>query len=594
MLKITARKINLFRLIAALISISIMMSVLITYITPQPASAQTATSEIRGVWVATVFGLDFPSGYTSSEKEIKKRIDDIMDNCKKARLNTVFFQVRPASDAFYKSEIFPWSRYLTGTQGKAPENGCDPLKYAIESAHKRDLALHAWINPYRVTVSAGDENGFSPDNPALLHPEYVITHTDGKMYYNPGLPEVRKLVADGIDEIIKNYAVDGIHLDDYFYPDGNFSDGDAYAAYGNGKDLDEWRRDNVTALIKELTTIIHKENEKLIFSVSPAGIWANQKNHPDGSATSGSETYFNCYADTKLWVKEDLIDWIMPQIYWHRGFEIADFTILANWWKNVTKNTSVKLCPGLAAYRASDTTDQTSPWYGENGINELTAQIEYLRMCDIDGYAFYRYGSLTSNDNLMKMSENINKSDEPSEVFTDINKFPWAKNAILRLYEDGIVKGYEDKSFGSEKTVTRADFTLMLIRATGKSADFSENFDDVKKGDYFYKEVGIAKKLNLVNGLGENQFMPRLNITRQDIAVIIYRFLLSEKLIKKGEWNDSLFKDSEEIKDYAREAVSALSREGIINGYEDDSFKPSATATRAETAVMIFRMKDLL
>ena len=593
-MKTAMGKINLLKFAAAILSISIMMYFLATSILPHRAAAETSASEIRGIWVATVFGLDFPSGYTSSPNELKEKIDVIMENCQRAGLNTVFFQVRPASDAFYKSDIFPWSKYLTGTQGKAPEDSFDPLEYAINSAHKRDLTLHAWINPYRITVSAGDESGFADNNPAVLHPEYAVTHSDGKMYYNPGLPEVQRLIVDGAVEIVKNYNVDGIHLDDYFYPDGDFADGDTYSKYGNGKSLEDWRRNNVTALIREMNDALHKENEKIIFSVSPAGIWANKENHPDGSATSGSETYFKNYADTRLWVKEELVDWIMPQIYWHRGFDVADYTTLINWWKDAADGTDVVFCPGLAAYRASDTTDQASVWYGESGINELSAQIEYSRMCGIGGYSLYRYGSVASNNGITEMAANMNKTDKPAEIFTDINKYPWAKTAITKLYEEKIINGYEDKSFGGGNTVTRADFTLMLIRATEKNSDFTENFADVNEGDYFYKEVGIAKNLDLVSGFGENKFMPRANITRQDMAVIIYRYLLSENYIEEGKWEDSLFNDGDKVRDYAREAVSALSREKIINGYDDGTFKPSATASRAETAVMIYRMKNLI
>lgn len=593
-MKITAKKINLVKLTAAILSISTMMYFLVVNISPDHASAQTTTSEIRGVWVATVFGLDFPSGTTASADELKKSIDEIVENCANVGLNTIFFQVRPASDSFYQSDIFPWSKYLTGTQEKAPENGFDPLEYAIKSAHSKNIALHAWINPYRVTVSAGDENGFCDNHPTVLHPEYAITHTDGKIYYDPGLPEVQKLIVSGVEEIIDNYKVDGIHLDDYFYPDGDFADSDTYEKYGNGQTIEDWRRNNVTELIRELSKVIHNKNEKIVLSVSPAGIWANKENHPDGSQTLGSQTYFKGYADTRLWVKEEIVDWIMPQIYWNRGYSAADFTTLVNWWKNVINGTSVKLCPGLAAYKASDTTDQTSPWYGENGINELIAQIDYCRMCDINGYSLYRYGNMASNNAILKMTEEVNKTDKPTEIFTDINKYPWAKTAITKLYDDGIINGYEDKSFGGENTVTRADFTLMLIRASGKTADFSDNFSDIKESDYFYKETGIAKKLKLISGLGDNKFMPRENITRQDMAVIIYRYLLSENIIEKGNWDSTLCKDSDKIKDYAKDAISALIREKIINGYEDGTFRPTNTATRAETAVMIHRMKNLL
>ena len=588
------RKINFLKLTAAALSLTFMMYFLIGAIKPDLAAAETQTDEIRATWVATVFGLDFPSGYSSDEAVLKEKIDDIMDDCMEAGLNTVFFQVRPASDAFYKSDIFPWSKYLTGTQGKAPKGGFDPLEYAISSAHKRNIFLHAWINPYRVTVSAGEEKDFSSDNPALLHKEYTVTHTDGKIYYNPGLPEVSDLIVSGAVEIAENYDVDGIHLDDYFYPGGDFADEEAFKKYGNGKSLDDWRRHNVTNLIRTLNEEIHKINPSLTFSVSPAGIWANKDNMECGSATAGAETYFDSYADTRLWIKENLIDMILPQIYWHRGFEIADFNILSSWWADTVEGTNVRLCPGIAAYRASDTTDSTSPWYGEKGIAEIAAQIDLSRLHKMSGYALYRYGSLASNKGLFEITQKMNKTDEPSDIFTDLNSFSWAKEAITSLYEKGIVKGYEDKSFGGGNTVTRADFTLMLIRATEKETEFTENFADVNEKDYFYKEIGMAKALNLISGLGENAFAPRNKISRQDMAVIAYRYLSSEGLIEKEDFNDDLFADGEEVKDYAREAVASLVDAGIINGYEDNTFRPNGNATRAETAVIIYRMTNLI
>lgn len=589
------KTVNLLKCVAALLCLSIMMYFLVDAIRPENASAEENSSEMRAVWVATVFGLDFPSGYTGKAGELREKIDEIMENCQKAGFNTVFLQVRPACDAFYKSEIFPWSKYLTGTQGKAPSDGFDPLSYAIESAHKRGLSLHAWINPYRVTVSAGDESGFSQDNPAKIHGEYTVTHSDGKIYFDPGLPQVRQLIVDGAAEIVKNYEVDGIHLDDYFYPEGNFADSETHATYGKDFDnIDDWRRDNVTTLIRELSEAIHSANPAAMFSVSPSGIWANKENQEDGSLTSGSESYSSAYADTRLWVKEGLIDCIIPQIYWERGYEIADFSVLVNWWSDLVTNTNVKLCIGLAAYKASDAGDPLSKWYGENGIEELRAQIDFCRMKETSGYAMYRYGSVFSTSGILNMVKEMNKTTEPSAVFTDINEFSWAKDAITALYEKGVVKGFEDGSFGGGKMVTRADFTVMLLRAAEKTADFDENFDDVSESDYFYRETGIAKALGYIDGTGDNKFNPRNNISRQDMAVIAYRVLKTDGAVEDAAWSDDSFTDGESIDGYARMAVAALSKAGIINGYPDGTFSPAANATRAETAVMIHRIYEIL
>ncbi|MDL2274365.1 family 10 glycosylhydrolase, partial [Oscillospiraceae bacterium OttesenSCG-928-G22] len=205
----------------------------------------TADEEFRGMWVATVLNLDYPSKSGLSVAAMKTEAIRILDNCKSMGFNAVVFQVRPSGDALYKSSIFPWSEVLTGTQGRAPEGGFDPLKFWIDEAHARGLELHAWINPFRVARSSHDISKLAASNPARKNPALVVKHADGHMYLNPGLPEARKLVIDGVREIVTNYDVDGIHYDDYFYPSANFGDSAAYTAHGKGySNIEDWRRDN--------------------------------------------------------------------------------------------------------------------------------------------------------------------------------------------------------------------------------------------------------------------------------------------------------------------------------------------------------------
>ena len=589
------KKVSLIRCIAAVLCLSAMMYFLVNCISTQKAAAEGGGSEMRGVWVATAFGLDFPSEYTVSESVLKERIDKIMEDCESAGLNTVFFQVRPACDAFYKSEIFPWSKYLTGTQGKAPENGFDPLEYAVSAAHKRGITLHAWINPYRVTASVGDEAELAENNPAKIHSEYTVLHKDGKLYLNPGIPEVMQLIVDGAVEIVKNYDVDGIHLDDYFYPDGDFEDGETYLKYGGGFDnIEDWRRNNVTELIKNMGEAVHTEDKSVMLSVSPSGIWANNSNMDGGSATDGAESYSRYFADSRLWVRENLIDCIIPQIYWHRGYAPADFTTLVDWWTKTVSGTKVKLCIGLAAYKASGAADQTSPWYGESGISELTAQINYCRMKNAGGYVMYRLGSVTSNKEIFDMTAKMSRAEGIPVIFTDLHEYPWAKDAVTALYERGIVKGYGDGSFGGGNMVSRADYVVMLMRSCGKTAEIKDNFADVQKSDYFYNEIGAAKALGYISGTGDNTFFPKSNISRQDMAVIAYRVLKAEGKIETASRSEALFSDGASVGDYAKEAVASLSKAGIINGYQDGTFAPLANATRAETAVMIYRIDKIL
>ena len=206
---------------------------------------------LRGVFVSTVSNLDFPSSPGLSSEEMKGELDSILQNARKAGLNSIFFQVRPCADALYPSSIFPYSRYLTGKQGQAPLDGFDPLAYLTEQAHEYGMEVHAWINPYRVTQGVQGETKeaclqtLAETHPARKDPSLVIFY-NGELYFDPALPQVRQLVANGVQEILENYPVDGIHLDDYFYPGTDFGDNASYAQYGQGASLDDFRRSNVT------------------------------------------------------------------------------------------------------------------------------------------------------------------------------------------------------------------------------------------------------------------------------------------------------------------------------------------------------------
>jgi len=258
---------------------------------------QTAKSDFRGLWVSTVVNIDYPTKPTTDPETLKSEAIKILDLAKDTGFNAVFLQVRPTADAFYKSGIFPWSRYLTGKHGVAPDGGFDPLAFWIEEAHKRGLELHAWLNPYRVTKKeAGqpshDFGSLAPSNPAVLNPQWVVKHSDGNLYFDPGIPEVRRLIIDGAIEIVKNYDVDGIHFDDYFYPDVSFNDKATYEKYKSpGQSLDDWRRENVNTLIRDCYYAIKVIRSSVRFGISPFGIWANRSSNPLGSDTNGLQSY---------------------------------------------------------------------------------------------------------------------------------------------------------------------------------------------------------------------------------------------------------------------------------------------------------------
>jgi len=311
------------------------------------------SGEMRGIWVTSAYNLDFPSRRNMSAAEMRNEIDTILARAYELGMNAVFVQVRPAADALYRSEIFPWSIHITGTQGQAPPDNFDPLAYWIERAHSLGIEVHAWLNPYRVThrtEGITDVNRLAPGHPARENPDLVIVY-NGALFFDPGLPEVRQLIADGVAEIMNNYNIDGIHLDDYFYPSRDFPDAATFATHGRGMDLHDWRRHNVNEMIGLLQAIVREINPSVRFGVSPTAIWKNNNTDPRGSDTRGMESYHQLYADTRYWVLEGLVDYIVPQIYWFIGYHRADYERVLSWWEDLTADTDVDLYIGLAIYR---------------------------------------------------------------------------------------------------------------------------------------------------------------------------------------------------------------------------------------------------
>ena len=369
-------------------ALALILSLCTLSVLPAAAAGADDDGAMRGVWVSSVYNLDYPSVQTTDAAALRREADAILDDCARWGINTVFLQVRPTSDALYDSDIFPWSRYLTGSQGTAPANNFDPLDYWIDGAHDRGIELHAWINPYRITrAGATDWDDVSPDNPAAEHPEWVIEY-GGNYYYDPGLPAVREMVIEGAVEIARNYDVDGIHLDDYFYPGTDFNDDATYARYGGGLSLADWRRDNVNQLVEGLHDELAKYD--VTFGISPSGIWANQSTDPRGSATAGSEHYVKSYADSLCWIENGWIDYIVPQIYWEIGHSLADFATLADWWQNAVNGSDVTLYIGMPAYRCTDAT--SGVW---TTSDPLFQNLDYLAQHDLsEGCVYFRYGSL--------------------------------------------------------------------------------------------------------------------------------------------------------------------------------------------------------
>jgi uncharacterized lipoprotein YddW (UPF0748 family) len=341
---------------------------------------------MRGLWVTTVINLDWPSKSKLNNEQMIAEADIILNRAAEIGINAIFLQVRPAGDAIYNSSIFPWSAYITGTQGQAPTGGWDPLRHWINGAHNRGMELHAWINPYRVTHDTSnitDVSRLTANNPARMNPTWARPH--GKaLYLDPGLPQVRRLIVDGVVELISNYNVDGIHFDDYFYPGRDFNDSATFAAHGKGwSGIHDWRREQVNILVRDTRQAIRATRPEVRFGISPFAIWQNKGTSPLGSNTRGSESYHRSYADSRRWILEGWVDYIVPQIYWRMGFEIADFVTVLHWWRHVVEGTDVDLYIGMAVWR--DARNETG-WPGE-----ILRQMRYSsRYHDIDGHLFFR------------------------------------------------------------------------------------------------------------------------------------------------------------------------------------------------------------
>ena len=287
--------------------------------------------EFRGAWIQCVNG-QFMGMRT---RQMQDTLTYQLDKLKADGVNAIIFQVRPECDALYKSDIEPWSRFLTGQQGQAPAPYWDPLQWMIEQCHKRGMELHAWINPFRAKTKT--THWLSQKHIAVKQPGVVFAY-DGQLILNPALQSNRDYICRVVEDIVTRYDVDGLHIDDYFYPypaaGQAIPDDREFALYNNGiKNKNDWRRDNVNLFMKQMYETIHKAKPWVKFGVSPFGIYRNKRNDPNiGSATNGLQNYDDLYADVLMWVNNGWVDYCVPQLYWQIGHKAADYDTLIKWW----------------------------------------------------------------------------------------------------------------------------------------------------------------------------------------------------------------------------------------------------------------------
>ena len=573
----------------------------------QPDASAASTwekKEFRAVWVSTVYRLDYPSQATTDPAVLKADADKILKNCADMGMTAVILQVRPSADALYPSDYYPWSKYLTGTQGTAPQGGFDPLAYWVEEAQKLGLELHAWINPFRITKGGQSEfDALTSDHPARVHPDWVVQF-ENNFYFNPGLPEVREYIIQGAEELVRNYDIDGIHLDDYFYPGSSFDDAAAYARYGSGfSDIGDWRRDNVNQLVKALGERLHAIDPDLSYGISPSGVWADKSSLPEGSNTTGGyESYYAAYADSRKWVKEGWIDYICPQVYWYIGHKTMEYETIVRWWADVVKGTGVSLYIGMADYQAGST-DSSSAWYGISAIENMLALNR--KIPEVTGEVHFRYQFLVDNSELNTLYRRAYGTAQPEPTPTptptatatpeptptptptpSATPEPVVTITLDTVNHAAYMEGVNEQ-FLPESTLSRAEAVAMLARlavdSNGNLLYTSETgetgFSDVPAAAWYAPYVSFAQKYGLVNGYSDGTFRPEQPVSRAELVKLLSAFFPEAS-------GTASFPDVPA--DYwAADVIAFAADRGWVSGYPDGTFQPERSISRAEAVKLV-------
>ncbi len=469
----------------------------------QPSLNNKNIFEFRGVWVATVVNIDWPSKPGLSNDLQKKEFIDLLEMHQKNGMNAIIMQVRPAGDALYPSTLEPWSEYLTGKQGLPPSPFYDPLQFMIAETHKRGMEFHAWINPYRAVFNS-KKSSVAPNHLTKTNPNWFVEY-DNKKIFNPGLPEVWQHTNRIVRDIVSRYDIDAIHLDDYFYPykvpGKEFNDDATYKKYSRGLNKEDWRRSNCDTIIKQLSATIHNIKPGVQFGISPFGVWRNKSKDPIGSNTkAGVSNYDDLYADILSWLNKGWIDYVIPQLYWEHGHPLADYDELVNWWNQHNYNRNLYI--GHGVYRAG-----SSPAW-RNG-SEIPYQIKQLRtLKNTRGSAYFSSTNFKNNPNHWNDSLQNHYYKKPALQPT----MPW-----LVQYEVAppVVNKKSEKSYQIEITDNKKVKQLAILSLTNKEYAV----EAIIPGDTKYinlSALGIEKQANtqyLIVAVGlQNQLSKIVNL----------------------------------------------------------------------------------
>ncbi|WP_019240644.1 MULTISPECIES: family 10 glycosylhydrolase [Bacillus] len=640
------------KILKSMMSLVLTLALFVTLIPIQAKGASNSLpkNEMRAAWIATVTNIDMKAGMNQSQ--YTTWVKSTLDKLKADNFNAVIFQVKPTNDALYPSKLAPWSSYITGKkQGTNP--GYDPLQIMTDEAHKRGMELHAWINPYRVTMKNQSLSTLSADNAAIKNTSWVVKY--GSQYFlNPGMPEVQNYLISTVRELVENYDIDGVHMDDYFYPykipGQEFSDQAAFKKYGAAfKTVDDWRRNNVNVLVKNIYEEIKSIKSHVQFGISPFGVWRNKSLDPTGSDTqAGVNNYDDLYADTRQWIKDGSIDYITPQIYWSRSLAVANYSKLLDWWskevETYAKVHQVNLYIGVADYKVGN--DSDSAWNNKmelpnqilaNRANGVAKGQMHFSLKDYQknalGYAtivkqqMYNYKALTPatpwKGNTVSQKPTAVRANVETLgiklVITDQNSTQPRKYVIYRF--DGSKEGsYQDPKniidviYHSKGTTEFVDQTadknktytygVKAVSATGVESQGAAiakigEVEETPGGDTDPGENAIFKDIPSTHrAFKEITYLAQGNITSGDkygnfnpnlnVTRGEAAAMIGRALNLDGTQRESTFNDVSTSM-FASGYIQSAADLKILSGYKDGSFKPYANVTRGEMALMISR-----